>query len=224
MKKFTLIELLVVIAIIAILAAMLLPALSAARERARSTSCIANLKQIGIVLRMYIDDNDNWTCFSGYQNTVQGCYWGKLLFDKGYIQDDKLMQCPSLNNVAKDTNYSYTYGFRCKGDSDVAFNLGASAFRWATQTGAQGQFASDPSTFIMVGDCVRGATGTEQFFSLTPISTRGMAAVRHSKVGNFLLADCHVESRSGQELGDECNLRGTWKYYENDKTMTQVAP
>ena len=59
-KRFTLIELLVVIAIIAILAAMLLPALSAARERARVASCQTKLKQIGTACFMYGDANASW--------------------------------------------------------------------------------------------------------------------------------------------------------------------
>lgn len=66
-KSFTLIELLVVITIIAILAAMLLPALSAARERARAANCTGNLKQLGLCYQMYMDDNN------GY---VPGCHDG----------------------------------------------------------------------------------------------------------------------------------------------------
>jgi len=77
MKKqsFTLIELLVVIAIIAILAAMLLPALSKAREKARCISCVSNLKQLGTGAAMYSMDNDDFLVF--------GLDWEQGMGDRG---------------------------------------------------------------------------------------------------------------------------------------------
>ncbi|MEN6643953.1 MAG: DUF1559 domain-containing protein [Armatimonadia bacterium] len=91
-KGFTLIELLVVIAIIAILAAILFPVFAKAREKARQTSCLSNLKQIGVGLQMYSSDYDEQLVrYSG-----SDYLWVEKIMP--YVKNQQMFKCPSSNS------------------------------------------------------------------------------------------------------------------------------
>jgi len=117
-RAFTLIELLVVIAIIAILAAMLLPALSSAKQRAWTTSCTSNLHQIGLGMRMFADDNNEYYPESGatiYWNatdpTTMKPSWSEQIFP--YTGNTNVYNCPGNVQLAAKLQGPFNYFNGC---------------------------------------------------------------------------------------------------------------
>lgn len=152
-QAFTLIELLVVIAIIAILAALLMPALSSAKQKAWTTSCNSNLHQIGLGMRMFADDNNEFYPESG--STIR---WGSIDLTASPLGSGKLGWTEQIYPYVGNTN-----AYNCPGNVQLATSL-QGPFNYfngcnAAYVANGGQFGpvkstliSFPSAFVLSGD------------------------------------------------------------------------
>jgi prepilin-type N-terminal cleavage/methylation domain-containing protein/prepilin-type processing-associated H-X9-DG protein len=113
---FTLLELLVVLAVVGILAGLLLPAVSKAKEAGRATACLSNLRQIGIALQLYVQDNNNRLpmmrdkLFETNAPPPTNTLPGVDVVLSNYLGSVKVLRCPSdLKQIYEQTGSSYAW-------------------------------------------------------------------------------------------------------------------
>ncbi len=128
-RAFTLIELLVVITIIALLAALLLPVLARAKDQGKATACLSNLRQIGVALQLYVQDNANKLPYMEDKSlTTTNPYPGPDVVLAHYLGNLNVLDCPADNQqLFVQTGSSYSWNSLLNGeDADHLTALGMS--------------------------------------------------------------------------------------------------
>lgn len=212
-KSFTLIELLIVIAIIAILAAMLLPALNKARQSGIKISCISNLSHLGKLMTIYADDNNGYTMAANtvtqktggvyFSAEVKAQSWGSTLRNNGYlIKESKAIYCPAMDQSAFPS-----YGFRICYSEEFFFRF-ASGINMIS--GAGKTIKSSASSIVLLGDSGYRSVSSGKImasialnapkFNYTNNTTNGSSQgsallhFRHAGAANMLYSDGSVFS------------------------------
>ena len=207
-RGFTLIELLVVIAIIAILAAILFPVFARARENARRSSCMSNLKQISLGIFQYTQDYDEKFPIHNDSSKTPGGYGGWSVLLDPYLKSKQILQCPSDSTLAPTTpnqgGYTdYAINLTLSYDGAAARGLSLAALTYPSLTVALCEdFDPNASTspaslgfFWSAGNAAvtNGTTVAAGFATFRGTAPNSGAAQRHLDGANFAFTDGHVK-------------------------------